>query len=316
LAALQSPPYRCELEQRVMTVLGWRWLAWSDRAVLGNQGQVVAVIGSGHDIHARKLAEKKLRRAQRLLDLALDSANIGTYVLNLATGENDVDHRYLAQLGYGPGEVRVTYDWWCEHVHPDDMARLFDDPARGMRGMQSDFNAEYRLRHRDDHWVWIQDCGRVFRRAADGTARALTGLHIDITRRKEAELQLAFEAEHDKLTNLLNRRGMWRAIRQIHAQSLRAERTYCIASLDLDLFKVVNDTYGHAAGDEVLVAVAARFRENTRDADWVARWGGEEFLILMPDTDTPQAQVLVERLRQQMAQTPFASPSLTWPHWY
>jgi diguanylate cyclase (GGDEF)-like protein/PAS domain S-box-containing protein len=305
LAALGSAPHRCYVEQRAMTVYGWRWLAWSDTAVLNDQGQVVAVVGAGRDVHARKLAEQELTRTQRLLELALDSAGIGTYVLHLKQAEVAVHPRYLAQLGYGPGEVRVTEAWWRDNVHPDDRARVSAETERVLRGVQDDFDAEYRLRHREGHWVWVHDHGRVFERHPDGTARAVTGLHIDVTARKEAELRLAYHAEHDPLTGLLNRRGMRRAIRSIHAQSLRGGRRYCIASLDLDRFKRVNDRYGHDSGDALLVAVAERLVSSTRQSDWVARWGGEEFLVLMPDTGLHQAQVLFERLREHIARTPF-----------
>jgi diguanylate cyclase (GGDEF)-like protein len=168
-----------------------------------------------------------------------------------------------------------------------------------------DFTAEYRFRHRDGHWIWLQDHARVYERSPDGIAVAVSGLRIDIHRRKEAELRLAYHADHDPLTGLLNRRGMWHVIRGIQAQGQRGHHTNAIAILDLDFFKRVNDTYGHLVGDQLLQEVAMVLRASTRESDWVARWGGEEFLILMPDTNVVQARSFIERLRQQIEAAPF-----------
>lgn len=306
MADLYRPPHRCYLEQRAMTSQGWRWLGWSDSAVLDGQGQVSAIIGVGRDIHERKLAELALARAQRMLDLALESGGIGTFTADFKTGAVIVDERYLEQLGYTPDELKVDYEWWLKNVHPDDIASFADQTDQVLYGGLDDFTAEYRLRHRDGHWVWIQDHARVFERDADGVALAATGLHLDITRRKEAELKLAYNADHDPLTDLLNRRGMWRSIRRIHAQCVRGRHPYSIAILDLDHFKQVNDTYGHVTGDALLREIALLLSAKTREADWIARWGGEEFLILMPDTDAKQGRALIERLRAQIAQTRFS----------
>jgi len=300
MAALYQPPHRCYLEQRAMTNQGWRWFGWSDSAVLDEQGQVIAIIGAGRDIHVHKLAEIELLRTQRMLELALESGNIATYTANFTTGEVYVDERYLAQLGYEPGEIAVNQDWWRANVHPQDLAAFSAQSEQVMTGDLDDFTAEYRFRHRDGHWVWLQDHARIYDRDADGVALAATGLRIDITRRKEAELKLAYHADHDPLTDLLNRRGMWRAIKRIHAQSLRSRRPHCIAIFDLDLFKRINDAYGHIVGDGLLQQIARLMRDNTREADWIARWGGEEFLILMPDTDIKQAVDFIERLRRKI----------------
>lgn len=305
MAALDQPPHHCYLEQRAMTNQGWRWFGWSDSAVLDEQGQITAIIGAGRDIHVRKLAEIEFLRTQRMLEMALESGNIATYTADFRTGEVYVDERYLTQLGYGPGEIAVTYDWWKRHVHPQDLASFSAQSEQVMHRGLDDFTAEYRFRHRDGHWVWIQDHAHVYDRDPGGVAIAASGLRIDVTRRKEAELKLAYNAEHDPLTDLLNRRGMWRAIKRIHAQSMRASRLYCIAIFDLDLFKLINDEYGHVVGDGLLQAIARQLHENTRESDWIARWGGEEFMVLMPETDTEQAVGFVERLRQRIEANDF-----------
>jgi diguanylate cyclase (GGDEF)-like protein len=103
---------------------------------------------------------------------------------------------------------------------------------------------------------------------------------------------------------LLNRRGVWQSVQRIHAQGLRSGRPCCLAILDLDHFKLVNDAYGHGVGDEVLKWVSERLRREVRQADWLGRWGGEEFVIALPETNEVQARTGLERIRESIAARP------------
>jgi diguanylate cyclase len=111
-------------------------------------------------------------------------------------------------------------------------------------------------------------------------------------------------ATRDDLTGLANRRHMTAMLEQEHARSARSGQPFCVAVLDIDHFKRVNDAHGHAAGDEVLRWFAAAGRAELRDADLLARWGGEEFLVLLPETTLALARGCVERLRAKVATTP------------
>ena len=132
-------------------------------------------------------------------------------------------------------------------------------------------------------------------------------------RRQKAELAQALEqirqlATHDDLTGLLNRRAMLDRMQLEQHRSLRSGSPLLIAQLDIDHFKAVNDTHGHAAGDLVLQSFADTVRRNVRDTDVLARWGGEEFVLLLCDTPAADAVALMERLRQavQAMQVPVA----------
>ena len=132
-------------------------------------------------------------------------------------------------------------------------------------------------------------------------------------RRQKAELAQALEqirqlATHDDLTGLLNRRAMLDRMQLEQRRSLRSGSPLLIAQLDIDHFKAVNDTHGHAAGDLVLQSFADTVRRNVRDTDVLARWGGEEFVLLLCDTPASDAVTLMERLRQavQAMQVPVA----------
>jgi diguanylate cyclase (GGDEF)-like protein len=108
----------------------------------------------------------------------------------------------------------------------------------------------------------------------------------------------------DEVTGLLNRRGLWEFGRREFERSRRFSRPLAVIFLDIDHFKQVNDTYGHAIGDQVLRTLCDRLRANTREVDVVARYGGEEFVILLPEVETPLATQVAERLRRSMAEAP------------
>ncbi|MFQ5993556.1 MAG: putative bifunctional diguanylate cyclase/phosphodiesterase [Acidiferrobacterales bacterium] len=116
--------------------------------------------------------------------------------------------------------------------------------------------------------------------------------------------QLQDLATIDGLTGLLNRGALQKILEREHAQSQRHGRPYSLLLLDVDRFKTINDTYGHAAGDKVLAVVAGLAQRSLREGDWVGRWGGDEFLCLLPDADDEKGAVIAERLRRQVAERP------------
>ncbi|MFP4061892.1 MAG: diguanylate cyclase [Halochromatium sp.] len=261
------------------------------------------LVGFVLDVSEQHAMQQRLISTQRRLDIALDASGIGVYCTNLVNGKAKADARYLAMLGYRPGEVSLSLDWWREQLHPEDAAAIKETIERAICGARADFQGEYRMRHRDGHWVWIEDHGRIWERDASARGRLAIGVHIDISQRKRAERELLYRANHDQLTDLPNRNSFWGVLRRVHAQSQRSGQPYCLAMMDLDWFKVINDTYGHSVGDTVLKDVAQRLRQSTREADWIARWGGEEFIMLMPETRAAQAQHSLERLRGTLAET-------------
>ena len=128
----------------------------------------------------------------------------------------------------------------------------------------------------------------------------LSTVAVDIARRKSAEQKLRRMATHDPLTGLLNRRGIDQRLAQEVKEARRYDRPLAVAMFDIDHFKRVNDTYGHDVGDEVLQAVARVAQAHLRASDMLARWGGEEFLVVAPETDGDGARELAEKLRQSV----------------
>lgn len=129
--------------------------------------------------------------------------------------------------------------------------------------------------------------------------------------RLRQEVLLKHSAECDPLTGLLNRRGFSTLSHPVRQQALRSQQPFAVIMIDIDDFKKVNDTQGHNAGDLLLKEVAALLQQNTRSADIVARWGGEEFILLLPQSNLDGARTVTEKIRTEIAARPFASGSHT-----
>jgi diguanylate cyclase (GGDEF)-like protein len=238
-----------------------------------------------------------LAETQISLELALEGGDIGIYSAELPSGKMSTEVRYLGMLGYVPGDLDLDWAAWLSMIHTEDRPAVELLIKALTNGELERFEAEYRVRHRLGYWAWVLDRARVFDRDPSDNSLRMAGTRIDVTRRREAERQVMRLVEHDELTGLLNRRGVLRSIQRIHTSAARSGQPYCLAILDLDHFKQINDAYGHAVGDEVLRRVAKSLLNDLRQKDWVGRWGGEEFVVILPETTEAQALNTVERLR-------------------
>jgi diguanylate cyclase (GGDEF)-like protein/PAS domain S-box-containing protein len=166
-------------------------------------------------------------------------------------------------------------------IHPDDRERVEEVVTEAI-GRRAAFELEYRILHADGSVRWVLERGQgIF--ADDGEVAFLDGVICDITARKAAEEQLAFLAYHDPLTGLPNRMLFREHLEIAVRRATRAGAGVAVCFVDLDGFKLVNDSFGHAVGDELLIEVAKRLGGVIRDQDVVARQGGDEFLILLAD---------------------------------
>ena len=172
---------------------------------------------------------------------------------------------------------------WRRHVHPEDEQRAWDEYVEAGRNEES-LTHEYRMVHADGRVLWVSEQAFIIRNER-GEPWLIQGVIFDITERKRAEEQVAFLAYHDKLTGLPNRALFEEMLELALARARRHDLGVGVLFLDLDNFKLVNDSMGHHAGDELLVQLAERLRGCTRETDLVARQGGDEFLLLLSDLD-------------------------------
>ncbi|MBL8481490.1 MAG: PAS domain S-box protein [Rhodocyclaceae bacterium] len=171
------------------------WLSVSAEMLeIAGDGSANEIVLSFFDITARTEAESALAQSRAQVELALDAAGAGLWDWNIGNGAVEFDARWAEILGFEPGELPPTIDLWQRHAHPDDV-----EPAQAMliahlRGEIALFELEVRMRHRDGHYIWVQDRGRVVARDAAGRALRMAGTRLDITRRKADEI--ALQTEH------------------------------------------------------------------------------------------------------------------------
>ncbi|MFO0737584.1 MAG: EAL domain-containing protein [Labilithrix sp.] len=236
----------------------------------------------------RQLAESEARYA-----LASTSANDGLWEWNLETNEAFFAPRWSSLLGLPSRDATIaTMDRWYELVHPDDAGALRAVFGQLGTGAVEQISLEYRARHADGHYRWML-CRGALRRSPSGVPLRAAGSQSDITNRKVAEAQLRHAADHDALTGLPNRAWITRRLEKSVARQEQAKADphgfgFAVMFIDLDRFKVINDSLGHAVGDLLLREVAERLLAsvstvgpNDSFEGHVARLGGDEFIVVL-----------------------------------
>ena len=186
-------------------------------------------------------------------------------------------------LGVEPEDYVGDSKLWSLMLHPEDRDRAIEEVDRGIESGEP-YAVEYRMIACDGRVVWFRDNAQVLR-GPDGRPSMVQGVMLDVTERREAEEQLAFLAYHDSLTGLPNK-AMFDELLEISlARARRHGMGVAVLALDVDNFKLVNDSLGHEAGNRLISLLAERVREATRETDLVARQGGDEFLMLLSDLE-------------------------------
>jgi diguanylate cyclase (GGDEF)-like protein/PAS domain S-box-containing protein len=274
-----------------------------------------------------------LRESEARYALSARGANDGLWVWDLRTDHVYYSPRWKSMLGYEEDEIGSSPDEWFSRVHPDDAEILRSAIDLHLRGETPHLESEHRMRCRDGSYRWMLSRGLAVRDAPNGLAvqgsapngpsvqRAPSGLSVqgapngatriagsqtDVTERKLAVERLTHDAFHDALTQLPNRAlFMDRLARAIESHRRHPESIFAVLFLDLDRFKVVNDSLGHLLGDQLLIAVAQRLNSLIRSSDTVARLGGDEFAMLIDGIDHEADAVRAARRIQDELLVPF-----------
>ena len=276
-----------------------------------------------------------------LLELVMAGASLGYWDWNYQSGEYRVNDRWLAMLGLQRADESGRVSDWVDRIHPDDKARIMPEVEAHVTSGET-YVVEFRMQHKGGYWVWIQGAGGVVEQDADNRPLRLCGTHQDISSRKRVEAErdelirslqqaldtiaetnmelqsqiaqkealekkLAHRAMHDYLTDLPNKALLIEQAEQVLSLARRHAEMVGVLFIDLDNFKQINDSLGHGIGDAVLVEFAIRLSEAVRECDVVARWGGDEFVAVLPNCNSVADIELIARRVLQKCEQPLES---------
>ncbi|MCU1427317.1 MAG: domain S-box/diguanylate cyclase protein, partial [Actinomycetia bacterium] len=258
---------------------------------LGDHEAVGGVAITARDLTERKRIEAALSAAEARFQAVFEHAPFSVSVVSLEGTVLDVNYAGCSMVGVPREELIGSLA--SDTVHPDDLQGAVDATTRQLSG--ADDVAEFRLVDRGGGDVWVMSSASLID-PGNGQEPYLVTIQADITERRLLEDRLAHEATRDPLTGVFNRGAF---VTQLElALTRRGTKPPVLLFVDIDHFKQVNDTYGHEAGDTVLVTIARRMQKALREGDVVARLGGDEFVVLCPDVSDPsEAALLAERVR-------------------
>ena len=275
------------------------WVEIGGAPVTDAEGAVVGSIGVHNEVTARRQAEHSLRESEARYRLMAENS---TDMISRISFDGTILYASDASrrlLGYEPSELegRTFYDF----MHPPDQVEIRQLTALINENRPMTFS--FRMVRKDGLMVWFETTSRSVRDPRSGGVDEIIGVSRDISERKRAEEQIEFQAYHDALTGLPNRRLFRDRLTVALAHARRMRTPLAVMFLDLDRFKEVNDTLGHSFGDEMLKLVAARLQEALREEDSIARMGGDEFTVLLADlASTDDAATIAQKLIETVAQ--------------
>lgn len=247
-------------------------------------------------VSGRSLAEAAARAMTEDLSLErsrlsaiLEGTRVGTWEWNVQSGETVFNEEWARIVGYKLQELEpISIVTWAKLTHPEDLQKSEQLLKQHLAGELPFYECDARMRHKDGHWIWVLDRGKVGKWDRDGKPLIMYGTHQDISRSRLERDTYHHRAHHDVLTGLPNRVLLGDRIQQALALAERENAHLAVLFMDLDGFKSVNDTHGHEAGDVVLKTVARRLLRCIRASDTLARVGGDEYVALLQHVSDEQ----------------------------
>jgi len=224
----------------------------------------------------------RLKKSEELWKFALEGAGDGVWDWDI---KNDVAHfsnRYKEMFGFSDSDINASIREWNSRIHPEDAKSMSDAVNSYLSGKSEKYIHEHRVICKDKSLKWVLSRGMIIKRDRNGKPLRMVGTHTDITDRKLLEKRLENLAHFDALANIPNRTLFNDRLKLALAYAKREKKQLAVMFIDLDLFKEINDLYGHETGDIVLKKVSRQLVSCVRESDTVARMGGDEFVVLLP----------------------------------
>ncbi len=243
-----------------------------------------------------------LRQNKNHLEMIAQSTHDSLWEWDFATNKVWRGGRVAEIFGCAKEEIRPEFDWGLKRIHPADEERVRASLRRAIDNGDDRWSSEYRLRRNDGSYTVVSDHGFIIRNKKGVALRMFGGIG-DISAQRSAEEHLLHSASHDSLTGLRNRESLIRQLdRLLKKQRYKDDGLIAVLFINIDRFKTVNDSLGHTGGDQALTAIAARLTRCLRQKDVVARFGGDEFVMLLNGVETSAEAVhMVERVQQSLS---------------
>lgn len=251
-----------------------------------------------------KELKSALKKAQRYEE-AIDAAGFDVWENNFATGEaKGTNVKLFKALGYKDDELPESVDDLLAIVHPIDQEKALEVMQAHFEGKTERYRSELRVKAKNGQWVWMGNYGQVKERNDEGQVTRFIGVNFNIDERRITEETMKTLAYSDELTTLGNRRKLLDVGKNEVEKARRYDRPLAVIFADIDRFKYINDTYGHQKGDQVLKEYAQCIINTLRETDMKFRYGGDEFLVMLPETNVDQAHELALRLNEAVKKMP------------
>ncbi len=247
--------------------------------------------------------EEEQRKIAERLRLATEAAGVGVWEYDFVNRQLIWDDSMFAIYDIAPGEFSSDYAAWQSRLLPEDVEKA-DAAVQQSIEQKTPYDIGFRIRRKDGQIRFIHARARLYCDEA-GRPLRMVGTNEDVTEREKLEARMAYMAHYDPLTGLANRTLFYDRLRQALSMARRNEAGLALLYMDLDGFKEVNDTLGHAAGDQLLMEVASRLRCCVRGSDSVARLGGDEFTIILNETHQQDDVAVVARKIVESIAAPF-----------
>lgn len=283
-----------------------RWLGQNVQ-LLFEGDQILGFQSIARDITERKKAELELERTRGFIEKIAATTPGILYVYDIEQQKNVFSNRELyTVLGYPTEDVGKLDRLMDIIVHPDDLPLMKRHHAQLRHANNAEvFRIEFRARHVDGRWLWLASRDTPFERGADAFVKQIVGIAQDVTQRKSVEEQLEYQANFDALTGLSNRHHFFTRLNTALRRVSIEHSTLSACIMDVDHFKLINDKYGHSAGDEVLQTVGQIVRSEMRSGNMAGRLGGDEFCMILLGADVDEATAVAERVRNRLTTLAF-----------